>query len=138
MTDTHKLFGTNGIRFIPGDEFDLDFVIKMGLSTGSFFQGNNIIVGYDGRISSPSLAKAISAGLMESGKNVTSAGIVPTPALQLTVKNSFYDGGIMITASHNPPEYNGIKVISSTGLEISRDEETIVEGIYFNQSCRKN
>ena len=133
MTDTHKLFGTNGIRFIPGDEFDLDFVIKMGLSTGSFFQGNNIIVGYDGRISSPSLAKAISAGLMESGKNVTSAGIVPTPALQLTVKNSFYDGGIMITASHNPPEYNGIKVISSSGLEISRDEETTVERIYFNQ-----
>ena len=127
-----KLFGTNGIRFIPGTEYGLDFIVNMGLSIGSFFEGNNIIVGYDGRHSSPSISRAISAGLMESGKNVVFANMVPTPGIQLITKNSF-DGGVMITASHNPAEYNGIKVISSTGIEVSRSDEDIIEDIYFQK-----
>lgn len=138
LTNKKKLFGTNGIRFIPGHEFGLDFVVNIGLSVGTFFQGNDIIVGYDGRNSSPSLSKAISSGLMESGKNITDANMVPTPGLQLITQKS-YDGGIMITASHNPPEYNGIKVISSNGIEVSRKEETIIENIYFQKKySRKN
>ena len=77
-----KLIGTNGIRFIPGKEYGLDFIVNMGLSIGSFFVGYNIIVGYDGRHSSPSISRAISAGLMESGKNVVFANMVPTPGIQ--------------------------------------------------------
>tara|TARA_B100000029_G_C17609532_1_gene968977 strand:+ start:4504 stop:5871 length:1368 start_codon:yes stop_codon:yes gene_type:complete len=135
LTD-NKLFGTNGIRFIPGKEYGLDFIVNMGLSIGTFFDKPDIIVGFDGRNSSPSISRAISAGLMESGKNVISAGMVPTPALQLITKNS-YDGGVMITASHNPSEYNGIKVISSNGIEVSRSEEKIIENIYFQQKYNR-
>ena len=128
----NKLFGTNGIRFIPGQQYGLDFIVNMGLSIGTFFDNSNIIVGFDGRHSSPSISRAISAGLMESGNNVVSANMVPTPGLQLITKNS-YDGGVMITASHNPSEYNGIKVVSSNGIEVSRSEENIIEDIYFQK-----
>ena len=133
---TDKLFGTNGIRFIPGQEYGLDFIVNMGLSIGTFFKGNNIIVGFDGRHSSPSISRAISAGLMESGKNVISANMVPTPSLQLITKTS-YDGGVMITASHNPSEYNGIKVISSNGIEVSRSDEKIIEDVYSQKNFTK-
>ena len=82
MNINSKLFGTNGIRFIPGDDYNLDFILNVGLSIGTFFSGVDIVIGYDGRRSSPSLVNALSAGLMESGKNVFVAGMVPTPALQ--------------------------------------------------------
>ena len=139
MNINSKLFGTNGIRFIPGDDYNLDFILNVGLSIGTFFNGVDIVVGYDGRRSSPSLVNALSAGLMESGKNVFVAGMVPTPALQLITQNSKFNGGIVVTASHNPPQYNGIKVISSDGIEISRKDESLIEAIYFNNKYnRKN
>ncbi len=139
MNINSKLFGTNGIRFIPGDDYDLEFILNIGLSIGTFFRGVNVVIGCDGRRSSPSLVNAISAGLMESGKNVFVAGMVPTPALQLITQNSKFDAGIVITASHNPPQYNGIKVISADGIEISRKDESLIEGIYFNHKYnRKN
>ena len=139
MNINSKLFGTNGIRFIPGDDYNLDFILNIGLSIGTFFNGVDIVIGYDGRRSSPSLVNALSAGLMESGKNVFVAGMVPTPALQLITQNSKFNGGIVVTASHNPPQYNGIKVISSDGIEISRKDESLIEAIYFNNKYnRKN
>ena len=139
MNINSKLFGTNGIRFIPGDDYDLEFVLNIGLSIGTFFRGADIVIGYDGRRSSPSLVNAISAGLMEAGKNVFAAGMVPTPALQLITQNSNFDGGIVITASHNPPQYNGVKVISTDGIELSRKDESLFEEIYFNHKYnRKN
>ena len=139
MNINSKLFGTNGIRFIPGDDYDLEFVLNIGLSIGTFFRGADIVIGYDGRRSSPSLVNAISAGLMEAGKNVFAAGMVPTPALQLITQNSNFDGGIVITASHNPPQYNGVKVISTDGIELSRKDESLIEEIYFNHKYnRKN
>jgi phosphomannomutase/phosphoglucomutase len=76
-------------------------------------------------------AKAVIAGLISTGCNVFFAGMASTPALQYAVKNHCMDGGVIITASHNPPEYNGIKVIWNDGIEISHEQETEVESIYF-------
>jgi phosphomannomutase/phosphoglucomutase len=77
------------------------------------------------------LAKAVTAGLTATGCNVFFAGMAPTPALQYAVKNHCMGGGVIITASHNPPEYNGIKVIWNDGIEISHEQETEIENTYF-------
>jgi phosphomannomutase/phosphoglucomutase len=76
-------------------------------------------------------ARAVIAGLTATGCNVFFAGMAPTPALQYAVKNHGMDGGVIITASHNPPEYNGIKVIWNDGIEISHEQEIEIENIYF-------
>jgi phosphomannomutase/phosphoglucomutase len=77
-------------------------------------------------------AKAVISGLTATGCNVFFAGMAPTPALQYAVKNHQMDGGVIITASHNPPEYNGIKVIWSDGIETSHEQEVEIENIYFD------
>ena len=129
-----KLFGTNGIRGIFGEDLTLDFLSEISLSLASFFNKGPILVGYDGRESSPIIAKIVSSSLNSAGLDCFIAGLVPTPCLQHATKNLGYGGGIMITASHNPPKYNGIKPISHDGVEISRQDELIVEDIFFKKS----
>jgi phosphomannomutase/phosphoglucomutase len=90
-------------------------------------------VGHDARTSGPMFAKAVISGLTATGCNVSFAGMASTPALQYAVKNHYMDGGVIITASHNPPEYNGIKVIWNDGIETSREQETEIENIYFEK-----
>jgi phosphomannomutase/phosphoglucomutase len=80
-------------------------------------------------------AKAVTAGLTATGNNVFFAGMASTPALQYAVKNHCMGGGVIITASHNPPEYNGIKVIWNDGIEISHEQETEIENIYFENKA---
>lgn len=126
-----KLFGTNGVRGIFGQDLSLEFLIKVSRSLGSFFEKGPLLVGFDGRISSPLISKIVSAVLNSSGKDTSIAGLLPTPCLQYATKHFGYPGGIMITASHNPPEYNGIKAIANDGVEISRDEESKIE-LNFN------
>lgn len=126
-----KLFGTNGVRGIFGQDLSLEFLIKVSRSLGSFFEKGPLLVGFDGRISSPVISKIVSAVLNSSGKDTSIAGLLPTPCLQYATKHFRYPGGIMITASHNPPEYNGIKAIANDGVEISRDEESKIE-LNFN------
>ena len=128
-----KLFGTNGIRGLVNVELTPEVVIKVGASIGTFFgKEKNLLLGYDARTSGPMFAKAVIAGLTASGINVFFAGMAPTPSLQFAVKNHKMDGGVIITASHNPPEYNGIKVIWSDGIETSHEQEVEIENIYFN------
>jgi phosphomannomutase/phosphoglucomutase len=81
-------------------------------------------------------AKAVISGLTATGCNVFLAGMAPTPALQFAVKNHKMDGGVIITASHNPPQYNGIKAIWSDGIEISHEQETEIERIYFEEKTQ--
>jgi phosphomannomutase / phosphoglucomutase len=90
-----------------------------------------LLVGHDARTSGSMFSKAIIAGLTATGCNVFFAGMASTPALQYAVKNRRMAGGVIITASHNPPEYNGIKVIWKDGIEISHEQETEIENIYF-------
>ena len=96
-----------------------------------------IAVGRDTRTSGETLINAVKSGLLAVGCDVTDCGILPTPALQYLVKEQF-DGGVMITASHNPPEYNGVKIIESDGTEMG-DEETIkLEQRIFDHSYSTN
>ena len=126
-----KLFGTNGIRGLVNKELTPEITIKVGSAIGTFFKKKNLLVGHDARTSGPMFSKAVIAGLTATGCNVFFAGMAPTPALQYAVKNHCMAGGVIITASHNPPEYNGIKVIWNDGIEISHEQETEIENIYF-------
>jgi phosphomannomutase/phosphoglucomutase len=128
-----KLFGTNGIRGLVNKELTSEIVIAMGSAIGTFFKRGNLIVGHDARTSGPMFSRAIIAGLTATGCNVFFAGLAPTPALQYAIKNHNMSGGVIITASHNPPEYNGIKVIWKDGIEISHKQEIEIENIYFNK-----
>jgi phosphomannomutase/phosphoglucomutase len=128
-----KLFGTNGIRGLVNVELTPEMAIKVGASIGTFFgKDKNLLLGYDARTSGPMFARAVISGLTATGCNVFFAGMAPTPALQFAVKNHKMDGGVIITASHNPPEYNGIKVIWSDGIETSHEQEVEIENIYFD------
>jgi phosphomannomutase/phosphoglucomutase len=126
-----KLFGTNGIRGTVNKELTPEIAIKVGQAIGTFFSKKNLLVGHDARTSGSMFAKAVIAGLTSTGCNVFFAGMASTPALQYAVKNHCMGGGVIITASHNPPEYNGIKVIWNDGIEISHEQETEIENIYF-------
>ena len=132
-----RLFGTNGVRFIPGVTRDLDFAINLGEAIGTFFESGEVLLGRDGRLSSPALSNAAISGLLSSGVDVAEAGLVPTPALQYGVKSLGFRGGVMVTASHNPAPYNGMKVSGSDGVEVPRLDEQRIEKIYFDHSQNK-
>ena len=106
--------------------------MRIATAAGKFFERGSVLIGHDARTSGPMLTRAIVAGLTATGCNAFLAGMVPTPALQYAVKYHGLDGGIIVTASHNPPEYNGIKVLWKDGIEISRDQEVKIEETYFN------
>ncbi|NHH98118.1 Phosphomannomutase [Candidatus Nitrosotalea sp. FS] len=131
-----KLFGTNGIRGVFGEDLTLDFISKITLSLASFFKKGPILVGYDGRESSVAISKIVTAALSSAGLDSAICGLVPTPCLQFATRQLGYNGGIMITASHNPPQYNGLKVIANDGIEISRESELLVEQFYFAKKWR--
>ncbi|MCG7855320.1 MAG: phosphoglucosamine mutase, partial [Methanoregulaceae archaeon] len=111
-----RLFGTNGVRGVVGMDMTPELTLSIGLALGSMRRGR-IAVGRDTRTSGPALAGALKAGLLATGCEVTDCGILPTPALQYLVRKHF-DAGAVITASHNPPEYNGVKVIEPDGTEM--------------------
>ena len=132
-----RLFGTNGIRGVVNKELTPQMAIKIGAAIGTFFkEETNLIVGHDARTTGPMLAKAIISGLNATGCNVLFANMVPTPALQYAVKNHKTDGAVIITASHNPPEYNGIKVIWKDGIELSHEQELDIESTYFKDKIQ--
>lgn len=125
-----ELFGTNGVRGVFGKDFTLELVHDLTLAAAKYFARGPILVGYDGRDTSKMVAKAVCSALNYSGLNCGDAGLVPTPCLEYCVPKLGYAGGMMVTASHNPPEYNGIKPVASDGVEISRDDEDVVEEYY--------
>jgi phosphomannomutase / phosphoglucomutase len=132
-----RLFGTNGVRFIPGVDADPGFVVKLSECIGTYFADGEILVGRDGRLSGPTLSYAATSGLMSSGRSVGEAGLVPTPALQYATKVLGYRGGVMITASHNPARYNGVKIVGSDGVEINRLDEQRIEKVFHDGSMKR-
>ncbi|MEM3516678.1 MAG: phosphoglucosamine mutase [Candidatus Bathyarchaeia archaeon] len=131
-----KLFGTNGVRGIVNKELTPQLVFELSLAIGAFFNSGEVILGRDGRKSSEVLSYLVSAGLIETGCAVYDVGMLPTPALQWITRKNNVNGGVMITASHNPPEYNGIKVMDKDGVEIVKEKEEVIEKIYFNKEWR--
>jgi phosphomannomutase/phosphoglucomutase len=127
-----RLFGTNGVRGVANKELTVEMVARLAAAVGAFL-GREIAVGRDGRTTSPMFRDAAISGLLSVGCNVHDAEMLPTPTLQHAVKHNGLDGGIMITASHNPPEFNGVKVIASDGVEIPREHEAEIEDTYFGE-----
>jgi phosphomannomutase/phosphoglucomutase len=125
-----RIFGTNGVRGVIGKDMTPDLVMRIGKALGTMRKGR-IAVGRDTRTSGEALAAAVSAGLMATGCEVVDCGVLPTPALQYLIMEHF-DGGAMITASHNPPEYNGVKVIEPDGTEMGDEETLKLEEILFS------
>lgn len=133
-----QFFGTNGIRGVFDETITLEFLHDITLSIATYFKEGPILIGFDGRNSSPLIVKVIAATLNSAGIDCNIAGLVPTPCLEYAVKKLGYSGGIMITASHNPPEYNGIKPAAKDGVEIPREDEIKIEDIYFNKKWITN
>ena len=105
-----KLFGTSGIRGITNRELTAELALKVGLALATKHEEGKFLIARDTRVSGEFLENALISGILSAGANVTKLGIVPTPVLAyLTMKYDF-DCGVMITASHNPPQYNGIKI----------------------------
>ncbi len=130
----NRLFGTNGVRGIANSDMNPDLATNLARAIGSFFKTGEIAIASDTRTSSDMLRNAVTAGILSTGMSVRDLGVLPSPALQFAVKNGGYNGGIIITASHNPPEFNGIKVIDSKGLELARRDEEEIESYYFNRT----
>ncbi len=135
---SRKFFGTNGIRGVPGKDITLEFIAEMSQSIGTFLGSSKpVLVGNDVRNSSPSLVGSVLSGLLSAGNNVNAGGLAPTPAHQFGVRTLGYVGGIIVTASHNPPQYNGIKFVGSDGVEVRREDEAAVEAIYLEKKYNR-
>jgi len=127
-----RLFGTNGIRGVVGRDMTADLAVGIGKAIGTFFGRGTVALARDTRLSGPMLARAAASGLMAVGCDVVDLGAVPTPAAQFHVKSHLgLRGAVVITASHNPREFNGIKAIDGLGMEMRREDEEAIESIYF-------
>lgn len=122
------LFGTAGIRG-PLSRVSCELVQDIGFALGSYLGGGAVIVGQDSRITGKMLKLAISSALQSTGVDVIDVGMLPTPVLSYLAKNMDVRAGIMITASHNPPSDNGIKIFNENGVEFSKGDEDSVENI---------
>ena len=135
MTDKKRLFGTFGVRRTANDVLTPEFASRLAACYGTQIQGK-VAVGGDPRTTSPMLMEAVKSGLLSSGCDVVDLGILPTPGVQYAVRK-YYDGGVMITASHNPPEYNGIKFLDEYGIGIPEDIELAIEKLYFDEEPKR-
>lgn len=117
-----KLFGTSGIRRIA-DSGLIELAFKTGMATGKIYQ--SIVIGSDTRTSSPAMKHAFISGALAAGADCCDAGVIPTPTLALAAKS--FRAGVMITASHNPPEYNGIKLWNPDGSAFDEQQQERLE-----------
>ncbi|MFH1031996.1 MAG: phosphoglucosamine mutase [Chloroflexota bacterium] len=124
-----KLFGTSGIRRIADKDL-IDLALKAGLAVGKVYP--KVVVGSDTRTSSDAVKHAFISGLLSGGSRCCDAGIIPTPTLALATKK--FDIGAMITASHNPPEYNGIKLLNPDGSAFDSNQREEIEAAILNES----
>ncbi|MBI5020334.1 MAG: phosphoglucosamine mutase [Ignavibacteriales bacterium] len=112
----------SGIRGIVGDTLTPEIIVKYTAAYAEYCGGGTIVIGRDGRITGKVIGNIVSSTLISMGCNVVALGVVPTPTVALAVEKLGAAGGISITASHNPIEWNGLKFFSSTGLFLDEDE----------------
>ena len=133
-----RLFGTDGVRGVANSELTPELAFSLGkagayvLSKGSE-KKPTFLIGMDTRISGDMLENALSAGILAVGGDVIKVGVLPTPAIAHLVKHYDADAGIVISASHNPYEYNGIKFFNSEGFKLDDSIEEEIEDIILRQ-----
>ena len=124
--DMARLFGTDGVRGVANVELTNEIAYRLG-QTAVRFLGKTIVVGKDTRLSGDMLESALVAGIASAGGTALIAGIVPTPAVALLVRKLSAAGGAVISASHNPPQYNGIKLFDAQGFKLPDEVEDAIE-----------
>ena len=123
-----SIFGTDGIRGVFNKDITYSLAYKVGHALGLTVKNNNpILIGKDTRISGEILLQGIAKGINESGKKFINLGICPTPAIPFLIKKENLSSGIMISASHNPPEYNGLKIFDQYGKKINKNFENKIQ-----------
>ncbi len=121
-----RLFGTDGVRGVANTELTCEMAYRLGQAAASFL-GKTIVVGKDTRLSGDMLESALVAGVTSAGGTALLAGVIPTPAVALLVRELSAAGGVVISASHNPPEYNGIKLFDAQGFKLPDAVEDEIE-----------
>jgi len=131
-----RLFGTNGIREVVGTTLTPAFVTRVACAIATVAPTDRpVVVGWDGRTSSPAFARLVGSTLAVGGHRVIEVGLLPTPAVQYNVPRLGAGFAVIVTASHNPPELNGLKCIADDGLEVSREVEERIEAAYDASSA---
>ena len=137
-----KYFWTDGIRGIAGESLTADLSFKVGKALGKLLtekkEHPKVIIGRDTRISCDMLEQALAAGLTSTGVNVMTVGTIPTPAIAYLTKTIETDSGIMISASHNPYQDNGIKIFGPDGFKLTDEQELHIEQLIDNSDKIKN
>lgn len=136
-----KLFGTDGVRGIANKDLTPELAFKIGRAGAYILSNSNrgkIILGKDTRISGDMLEAALTAGICSMGLDVVSVGIMPTPAVAYLTRKYEALAGVVISASHNPGEYNGIKFFDARGLKLSDEMEEQIEELILNDEKIEN
>lgn len=137
-----KYFGTDGIRGIAGESLTADLSFKVGKALGKLLTEKKdhpkVVIGRDTRISCDMIEHALTAGLTSTGVNVMTVGTIPTPAIAYLTKTIETDSGIMISASHNPYQDNGIKIFGPDGFKLTDEQELEIESLIDNFEQIKN
>jgi len=131
-----KLFGTSGIRGIANREVTSELALKVGLALATYIENGSFLVARDTRVSGEMIENALTAGILAGGANANKLGIAPTPALAFLTKKHGLNAGVMITASHNPPEYNGIKIFNSDSTGLNEKQQEEIEKIMEHENFR--
>ena len=132
MAKERKLFGTDGVRDLANSgNMTPELALRLGRAFIRFTRGKKIVIGCDTRLSGRMLEGALYSGMSSEGAEIYLAGIIPTPGVSYAVKALNADGGAVISASHNPAEYNGIKFLGADGCKLSDESEADVEEILF-------
>src|SRR5260370_25369640 len=132
--ELRKLFGTDGMRGVAGDcPLDKKTVYAIGRALGDHLPAGprRIVIGRDTRQSSPWIADVLSAGLRDSGVQIESAGVVPTPGVAYLARSQGFSAGVVISASHNPWQDNGIKIFGEDGHKLPDATELEIETEIF-------
>lgn len=128
---SQNIFGTDGVRGIANSELSPELAFKLG-EAACHFLGTDIVIGKDTRKSGDMLESMLAAGIMSQGGTPHLAGIMPTPAIAYLTNELGMDGGIVVSASHNPPQYNGIKFFSSKGFKLPDALEKEISDFVLN------
>ncbi|UCH03371.1 MAG: phosphoglucosamine mutase [Candidatus Thorarchaeota archaeon] len=131
-----RLFGTNGVRGVINKDLTIQIALDLGRAAGTVLGPGDVVVSQDSRMGGTMFTLAATSGLLSTGCSVIDIGPAPTPTMQLMVPRLGCSAGLMITASHNPPEFNGIKVMGNNGIEVSREVESQIESSYFKKDFR--
>ena len=134
MTDQRiRMFGTDGVRGVANEKLTCELAFALGKAAVRFL-GKRIVIGKDTRRSGDMLEAALVAGITSLGGEAFLIGVLPTPAAALIAKNGEYDGAIVISASHNPPKYNGIKFFDGNGFKLPDNVEDEIQD-YIESGC---